>query len=85
MLHFFQEQGLLYGPTFQAIQEVSYNQDEALAFLKLPEVLKKDFHYYHLHPSLMDAGLQSLIGLIANNNSEKNQISKTLPPTYLLL
>ncbi len=60
----FQVMGLNYGPSFQTIQTLYRNENEALSRLQLPVALKEGFNDFVLHPSLMDGALQTVIGLI---------------------
>ena len=62
----FRENGLSYGPCFQAISGLQYNDSEALAELQLPTELRKNFGEYVLHPSLMDGALQAVMGLMGD-------------------
>ncbi|MGA1823079.1 MAG: thioester reductase domain-containing protein [bacterium] len=61
----FKEKALQYGPCFQAIQTLASNDTEAISFLALPAPCRDEFHDFMLHPSLMDAGLQTVMGLMA--------------------
>ena len=61
----YQAMGLHFGPAFQVIHELAYNQAETLARLVLPRHLEASFHDYRLHPSLLDASLQTLTGLLS--------------------
>ncbi|MFB1483788.1 SDR family NAD(P)-dependent oxidoreductase [Corallococcus sp. RDP092CA] len=54
------EQGLDYGPGFQALERLARNDVEAVGRLRLPEVLALDAAPYLLHPVLLDACLQVL-------------------------
>lgn len=56
--------GLAYGPSFQVIRELIYNDEEALATLTLPIHLEKEAASFALHPSLLDAALQTIFALI---------------------
>ncbi|MCB0195541.1 MAG: SDR family NAD(P)-dependent oxidoreductase, partial [Anaerolineae bacterium] len=57
----FEAQGLIYGPTFQVIEDVVGNDSELLARLRLPAEV--DTTGYTLPPSLLDGVLQSVSGL----------------------
>jgi polyketide synthase PksN len=65
----FKEVGLEYGASFQAIQKLYYNENEAITYLKLPAYLKDDFKEFTLHPSLMDSALQTIIGFMQGSES----------------
>ena len=58
----FEEQGLEYGPSFQGIKKLWKKEKEALAEIHIP----KTIDFYHLHPSLLDSALQTLIGTVGN-------------------
>ncbi|PEO82731.1 hypothetical protein CN558_22205 [Bacillus wiedmannii] len=60
--------GLSLGKSFRAIQELQYNRTEALSFLSLPSHLLKDYSQFKLHPAIMDAALQTALGLLNQNN-----------------
>ncbi len=68
----FQLGGITYGPGFQSIKTLSYNEKEALSRIELPSELEERFSDYVLHPSLMDGALQTVMGLMvstANDNT----------------
>ncbi|MFC3195077.1 SDR family NAD(P)-dependent oxidoreductase [Marinicella sediminis] len=54
----FKDLGLYLGPSFQVLQEVYKNDDEALGRLVLPAARVLDLKSFVLHPSLMDGSLQ---------------------------
>lgn len=56
--------GLDYGPNFQAIVQLWQGESEVLAQLQLPADLATDLAAYHLHPSLLDACLQTVMGAL---------------------
>jgi acyl transferase domain-containing protein len=52
--------GLRYGPAFQAIRSIDVHDGSfALSRLELPQALRRDFERFVLHPSLLDAALQT--------------------------
>jgi len=55
-----------YGTCLQAIAGVEHNEVEGLTKLVLPESLHDEFSQYHLHPSLMDGAVQSIIAVMQN-------------------
>ncbi len=59
----FRTRSLNYGQSFQVIQELYSNSEEALAYLKLPAPLTAGFYAYGIHPSILDGALQTAIGL----------------------
>ena len=58
----FVDRGLRYGPTFQAIQELRVGHDESLARLAVPGGLDAELDRYLVHPALLDAALQAVVG-----------------------
>ncbi|HVI46509.1 MAG TPA: SDR family NAD(P)-dependent oxidoreductase [Chitinophaga sp.] len=59
----YREGGFEYGPALQAMEMLFAGQKFVLAKLVLPESLRQDINRHTLHPSLMDAALQAIIGL----------------------
>lgn len=62
-----QQQGLTYGPAFQAIQQIWFSDQEAIAQIQLPEDIQTQQPYYRIHPVLLDAALQALVALVPQN------------------
>ncbi|PEP89772.1 polyketide synthase, partial [Bacillus wiedmannii] len=60
----FHSMGLEYGQAYKGIECVYVGTDQALAKLSLPSGLVDTFNQFKLHPSLMDAALQSAIGFL---------------------
>jgi acyl transferase domain-containing protein/acyl carrier protein/2-polyprenyl-3-methyl-5-hydroxy-6-metoxy-1,4-benzoquinol methylase len=65
----FQEMGLEYGPNFQGIEQLWGGKSEAVALLKLPEALEKQVKDYQLHPALLDACFQAIIGTVSSKQT----------------
>jgi acyl transferase domain-containing protein len=59
----FEDFGFRYGPCFRTLQELHVGSDFALSRLDLTEELKGDFEQYILHPCIVDAALQTAIGI----------------------
>ena len=59
----FAQGGVHYGPAFQGIERLVYNEEESLAYLRLPEAARADSEPFLLHPSLMDGAVQASMGL----------------------
>jgi polyketide synthase PksL len=55
--------GLHYGPSFRTIEEIRVNDTFALAKLRVPDHLKREFDQFILHPSLIDGALQTIASL----------------------
>ncbi len=68
--------GLKLGKSFQSIQKLYYNENEVLAFIKLPEHLRETFQEYLLHPTIMDGALEAVIGMVS---AKAKNGSVTLP------
>lgn len=60
----FDEIGLQYGPSFQGIQQLWSGDGEALGKLKIPNGLETEVQDYQLHPTLLDACFQVLLGAV---------------------
>ncbi len=60
------QSGLQYGHAFQGIKRLGNGEDEALAEVALPTDLQSDARNYHLHPALLDACLQTVGSLLAD-------------------
>jgi acyl transferase domain-containing protein/thioesterase domain-containing protein/acyl carrier protein len=56
--------GLVYGPAFQAIQNVYHTSVDALAEVRLPAAVQAELAGYHLHPALGDAMFQASSGMV---------------------
>ena len=56
--------GLAYGPAFQVLDELQRANEFAFARVALPESVAREAGKYHLHPSLGDAMLQSMAGVV---------------------
>lgn len=56
----FNKKNISYGTTFRGIDKIYYNEEEALAYLKLNASLHSEHKDFLLHPSLMDSALQSM-------------------------
>ncbi len=59
----FQSFGLLYGPAFQGISELYYNNQEVLAKIEIPGLDESNSGFY-LHPGVLDSALQASLCLI---------------------
>lgn len=58
----FTAMGVHYGPAHQAIGNLQIGADYVLAHVKLPQVVTTDAQRYTLHPSILDAAFQAIIG-----------------------
>ncbi|MBS4097055.1 MAG: SDR family NAD(P)-dependent oxidoreductase [Sulfuricella sp.] len=64
----FAARGLQYGPAFRGIQAFQRGDGTAWASLELPEDI--DAKGYHLHPALLDAGFQAVLGSLAGDAAQ---------------
>ncbi|MEM9490930.1 MAG: polyketide synthase dehydratase domain-containing protein, partial [Myxococcota bacterium] len=55
--------GLEYGPSMRAVGEVRCNHSEAIAHLALPDAACAEADQYVLHPSMVDAALQTIAAI----------------------
>ncbi|MFN6571716.1 SDR family NAD(P)-dependent oxidoreductase [Dendronalium sp. ChiSLP03b] len=65
----FQDMGLEYGSNFQGIEQLWGGEKEAIAQIKLPEALAPEVKDYQLHPAILDACFQVLIGAVSDKNT----------------
>jgi len=56
----FRSMGIEFGPYFQSIQEIWAGEGEALALVAVSEIDRGELASYKLHPSVMDAALQTI-------------------------
>ncbi len=68
-----------FGESFRAVQRLWLRNGEALAEIRLPEARRADFSAYRLHPSIMDAALQTAIPLV--EKSDRGNIAGVFPFT----
>ncbi len=67
--------GVQHGECLQGIQYVALGEGQALASLSLPAAMDSQRQAYGLHPTLLDAAVQSAIGLILDATPDKAQPS----------
>jgi acyl transferase domain-containing protein/acyl carrier protein len=65
-----QRRGLEYGPWFQGIRQLWRGTNEVLALIEGSEALSTE--RAHLHPTLLDACLQSLLALLDSDGAEQH-------------
>jgi len=56
----YQNRGIDYGSSFQAVKQLWHSEGKALGQIQLPETLVNDAEQYQLHPVLLDASFQTL-------------------------
>lgn len=69
---YFRKNNVDYGPTYQSIEKIYFNNEEALSYIKIPESRKNDLNCYFIVPSLMDAALQTVVGISFDKNNNLN-------------
>nr|WP_314464369.1 SDR family NAD(P)-dependent oxidoreductase [uncultured Clostridium sp.] len=60
----YRQMGIEYGAAYRGMQELYAGEDTVLSKLVLPELISESRQAYILHPSLMDAAIQSTIGFL---------------------
>lgn len=73
--------GLFYGPSFQGLAELWAGGDEVLARIAVPTALAGGLSDYRIHPALLDACLQSVMGALPPADADDDR--STYVPTYL--
>lgn len=66
----YQDRGIDYGSSFQAVKQLWHSKGKALAQIQLPETLVSQATTYRLHPVLLDASFQVLAAAL--NQKERN-------------
>ncbi|TFH48780.1 MAG: acyltransferase domain-containing protein, partial [Lysobacterales bacterium] len=68
--------GLRYGPMFRAVAELwPLREDRVLARIEPPVELAADLGAYRLHPVLLDACLQSLLGILSGHSARQRPVA----------
>ena len=57
-----------YGPRFRGLERVYRGTDQALAKLRLPDMLRGTLDHYVLHPAILNSAMQAAIGLLADDS-----------------
>jgi acyl transferase domain-containing protein/acyl carrier protein len=68
------QQGIFYGDSFRAIQQIWTGENKALSRLSLPEPLHATRADYRLHPVLLDACLQSIAAIFVKQPAAKTYL-----------
>ncbi|MCY9109396.1 SDR family NAD(P)-dependent oxidoreductase [Bacillus atrophaeus] len=74
LYEWFSEHDLVYGESFQTIDELYIGNREALALLKLPEIVSYSHEDFMLHPSILDGSLQTMIGTIYGKGEHEGDL-----------
>ncbi|MFE9722738.1 SDR family NAD(P)-dependent oxidoreductase [Streptomyces sp. NPDC005794] len=80
----YRSMGLDYGPAHRGVESVAIGDGQALARLLLPSGMSADADGYVLHPSLLDAALQSAVGLFGRDGDRADPASATLHLPFAL-
>lgn len=67
----FREMGVAYGSYFQGLSQVWGDSQEALGYFSLPVEHEHELNHYTLHPTLTDAALQTMAGLLQAGSDSK--------------
>lgn len=70
----FQQAGFHYGHTFQTIEYVQANETQAISKLSLPSEARQSFSLYRLHPAILDGALQTVSGLLSQEENHKQSL-----------
>jgi len=62
--------GMNFGPTFRGIRGLLLGDAESLAHVIVPNLTPDDLAGYGIHPAILDACLQSLAGLLPDDNAD---------------
>ncbi|QMT59047.1 SDR family NAD(P)-dependent oxidoreductase [Legionella sp. PC997] len=65
---YFKQVGIFYGPAFQVIETLNFDDNNLLAELTLPAILPFKDHEFVLHPALFDGILQTTQVLLRNRD-----------------
>ncbi|MGM8225003.1 amino acid adenylation domain-containing protein [Cellvibrio sp. ARAG 10.3] len=61
-----------YKDGYKPIQNVVFNSRESLAEVRLPEKFNPEYGQFILHPSLLEGGIQTVIGILANPEQDSS-------------
>lgn len=75
----FSKMGIVYGPAYRCIDAIYIGEQQVLAKLTLPKGVASTLDQYYLHPSLMDASLQAVAGLLAGRYADMPEIPLAIP------
>jgi acyl transferase domain-containing protein/NAD(P)-dependent dehydrogenase (short-subunit alcohol dehydrogenase family) len=67
--------GLRYGPCFAGLEQLAVGEGEALGEVRLPSAI--DSRPFHVHPALLDACLQAVMGLVPAHASEGTLVPRS--------
>ena len=70
--------GLEYGPKFRGVESLWTADNEALGIVAAPESIQDKLGRYHIHPALLDACFQTMLGPLADESTD-GKLSAYLP------
>ncbi|MEK3795327.1 type I polyketide synthase [Paenibacillus sp. FSL R7-0204] len=82
-----EEEAITTGPRWKTIVEMFQGDNEALAYLELPEIYNEDLQLFTLHPSLMDCAVNLAInsigeGLYLPFGYKRIKVFKNIPGSF---
>lgn len=77
----FEMLGMEYGPFFRGIKKVYAGNKKVLAKIALPTLAEATLSEFYLHPSLLDAALQAMIGLQTSEGKIVSDLKPKIPFT----
>src|SRR3954471_23673162 len=75
--------GMQYGPRFQSVEQLWIGEDEALGQIELPAGLDDDLDDYEVHPTILDAAFQVLLGALALKGTGNNSVESAYLPVHI--
>jgi acyl transferase domain-containing protein/acyl carrier protein len=79
----FSAAGMQYGPRFQGIERLWIGEDEALGQIELQGAPEDDFDDYEVHPTILDAAFQVLLGAIASKGTGQADAAAAYLPVQI--
>ncbi|KHL52120.1 amino acid adenylation protein, partial [Xanthomonas cannabis pv. cannabis] len=82
--HRYREVGIEYGPGHRALERLFVGRDDVLAELALPAAFVDSASHYRLHPGLLDAAWQAVIGLAPDRGQREARLPFALDAMRIL-
>ena len=73
------ENGIHYGPFFQSISRLWWNNGDVLGEVRVPDGPEAEFNGFQIHPAILDAGLQVFGAAVAAEATESGRQGIYLP------
>jgi acyl transferase domain-containing protein/acyl carrier protein len=80
---FFDAVGMHYGPHFQSVERLWIGEEEALGQIELHAALEHDAQDYQVHPTILDAAFQVLLGAIALKRTSNHHAKGVYLPVQI--